>query len=201
MCLCGGLHSNEMCHTKNSCSILPFYVHVHGEPFFSDENYKYHSWFISQRIWRTGKKRNNSQAQRETCFHLPLKCFGQHTNSTPENSEMPHGSSMAKLRICMPRSWQAAAPVWFHLTNGQHRDALWMWSKRHPSGTSNASDWNGPSAKNENERKMVNFFNWICIVRCSCFYQQQNELFSFTLNWIFSKLKIDFCHSSAVARF
>ncbi len=53
-----------------------------------------------------------------------LKCFGQHTNSTPENNEIPHGNSMAKLRICMPRSWQAAAPVWFHRTNGQHRDAL-----------------------------------------------------------------------------
>uniref|UniRef100_A0A182Q1Y3 Uncharacterized protein n=1 Tax=Anopheles farauti TaxID=69004 RepID=A0A182Q1Y3_9DIPT len=58
--------------------------------------------------------------------HLPLKCFGQQTNSTPEKSEMPQGSSMAKLRICMLRSWQAAAPVWFHLTNGQQREALWM---------------------------------------------------------------------------
>jgi hypothetical protein len=30
--------------------------------------------------------------------------LGQHTNSTPENKEIPHGSSMAKLRICMLRS-------------------------------------------------------------------------------------------------
>uniref|UniRef100_A0A8W7PR41 Uncharacterized protein n=1 Tax=Anopheles coluzzii TaxID=1518534 RepID=A0A8W7PR41_ANOCL len=60
-------------------------------------------------------------------LHTPLTiCLGQQTNSTPEKSEMPQGSSMAKLRICMLRSWQAAAPVWFHLTNGQHRDALWM---------------------------------------------------------------------------
>lgn len=43
--------------------------------------------------------------------YSPLKCFGQHTNSTPENNEIPHGSNMAKLRICIPRSWQAAAPV------------------------------------------------------------------------------------------
>lgn len=35
---------------------------------------------------------------------LPLKCFGQQTNSTPENSEIPHGKSIAKLRICIPRS-------------------------------------------------------------------------------------------------
>lgn len=76
-----------------------------------------------------------------------LKCFGQHTNSTPENKDMPHGNNMAKLRICMPRSWQAAAPVWFHLTNGQQREALCMWSNRQPSGTNKASDWNGPSIK------------------------------------------------------
>lgn len=82
---------------------------------------------------------------RSKSTHLPLKCFGQHTNSTPEKSEIPQGSSMAKLRICMFRSWHAAAPVWFHLMNGQHRDALWMWSNRHPSGTRRASDWKGPS--------------------------------------------------------
>lgn len=76
---------------------------------------------------------------------LPLKCLGQQTNSTPENNEMPQGNKMAKLRICMPRSWQAAAPVWFHRTNGQQREALCMWSNKHPSGTSRASDWNGPS--------------------------------------------------------
>lgn len=75
----------------------------------------------------------------------PLKCFGQQTNSTPENTEIPHGNKMAKLLICMPRSWHAAAPVWFHRANGQHRDALWMWSNKQPSGTSRASDWNGPS--------------------------------------------------------
>lgn len=80
-----------------------------------------------------------------TLHYSLLKCFGQQTNSTPENNEIPQGNNMAKLRICIPRSWQAAAPVWFHLTNGQQRDALWMWSKRQPSGTSSASDWNGPS--------------------------------------------------------
>lgn len=79
--------------------------------------------------------------------NLRLKCFGQQTNSTPEKSEIPQGNSMAKLRICIPRSWQAAAPVWFHLTNGQHLDALWMWSNKQPSGTNKASDWNGPSEK------------------------------------------------------
>lgn len=85
--------------------------------------------------------------------NLPLKCFGQQTNSTPENREMPHGSNMAKLRICMPRSWHAVAPVWFHRTNGQQRDALWIWSNRQPSGTSRASDWNGPSANHETREK------------------------------------------------
>ena len=35
---------------------------------------------------------------------LPLKCFGQQTNSTPENNEIPQGKSIAKLRICIPRS-------------------------------------------------------------------------------------------------
>lgn len=74
-----------------------------------------------------------------------MKCFGQQTNSTPENNEIPHGKSIAKLRICMFLSWHAAAPVWFHRTNGQQREALWIWSNRQPSGTSNASDWNGPS--------------------------------------------------------
>lgn len=80
-------------------------------------------------------------------LNVPLKCFGQQTNSTPENTDIPHGNNIAKLRICMPRSWQAAAPVWFHLMNGQQRDALWIWSKRQPSGTKRASDWNGPSVE------------------------------------------------------
>lgn len=94
----------------------------------------------------------------------PLKCFGQQTNSTPENNEIPHGSSIAKLRICILRSWHAVAPVWFHRTNGQQRDALWMWSNKQPSGTSKASDWNGPSVV-DRERRSVEFrfmsYNWM----------------------------------------
>ena len=91
---------------------------------------------------------------------LPLKCFGQQTNSTPENNEIPQGKSIAKLRICIPRSWHAAAPVWFHLTNGQHRDALWIWSNKQPSGTSKASDWNGPSACRaiKNKQQQMNVY-------------------------------------------
>lgn len=98
-------------------------------------------------IWQTASHTSVMIAQKITIpgTNSPLKCFGQQTNSTPENNEIPQGSSIAKLRICMLRSWQAWAPVWFHRTNGQQRDALWMWSKRHPSGTSKASDWNGPS--------------------------------------------------------
>lgn len=87
----------------------------------------------------------------------PLKCFGQQTNSTPENNEIPHGNSIAKLRICILRSWHADAPVWFHRTNGQQRDALWMWSNKQPSGTSKASDWKGPSGKIEKIDKV----SWI----------------------------------------
>lgn len=89
----------------------------------------------------------------------PLKCFGQQTNSTPENNEIPQGSSIAKLRICILRSWHAVAPVWFHRTNGQQRDALWMWSKRQPSGTNKASDWNGPSV-NKTKFRRWNFFSF-----------------------------------------
>lgn len=37
-------------------------------------------------------------------IHSPLKCFGQHTNSTPENNEIPHGNNIAKLLICILRS-------------------------------------------------------------------------------------------------
>lgn len=59
------------------------------------------------------KMPDKSEINSDKCpkIGLPLKCFGQQTNSTPENNEMPHGNKMAKLRICMPRSWQAAAPV------------------------------------------------------------------------------------------
>lgn len=97
-------------------------------------------FFTFKQKW---KKINQSWVYK--ALHLPLKCFGQQTNSTPENNEIPHGNNIAKLLICIPRSWQAVAPVWFHRTNGQHLEALWMWSKRQPSGTKRASDWNGPS--------------------------------------------------------
>lgn len=110
-------------------------------------------------IWQTASRTSVMIAQK--IIDSPLKCFGQQTNSTPENSEMPHGSSIAKLRICMLRSWQAWAPVWFHRTNGQQRDALWMWSKRQPSGTSKASDWNGPSV----DDKCFCFGSWITRAR------------------------------------
>lgn len=94
---------------------------------------------------------------------LPLKCFGQQTNSTPENNEIPHGSNIAKLRICILRSWQAVAPVWFHRTNGQQRDALWMWSNKQPSGTSKASDWKGPSVRYEKIERDRKLGSWILI--------------------------------------
>lgn len=108
---------------------------------------------IPQTEWKKKKKEEIENG-------LPLKCFGQQTNSTPENNEIPQGKSIAKLRICIPRSWHAAAPVWFHLTNGQHRDALWIWSNKQPSGTSKASDWNGPSACRaiKNKQQQLNVY-------------------------------------------
>lgn len=99
----------------------------------------------ARNIDRLREERSGNNNKKNLISHSPLKCFGQQTNSTPENNEMPHGSSIAKLRICILRSWHAVAPVWFHRTNGQQRDALWMWSNKQPSGTSKASDWKGPS--------------------------------------------------------
>lgn len=79
-------------------------------------------------------------------FWVILPLVGQHTNSTPEKSEIPHGRSMAKLRSERSLSWQLCAAVWFQRSNSQQRVWLWMWSKRQFSGTSRASLWNGPSA-------------------------------------------------------
>lgn len=128
-----------------------------------DEMWREINWVITFSLHRTGLDKFTRVAVRgaitmvknSTSFS-PLKCFGQQTNSTPENNEIPHGSNIAKLRICMFRSWQAVAPVWFHLTNGQQRDALWMWSNKQPSGTNNASDWKGPSVR---EKKFFRFMN------------------------------------------
>ncbi len=74
-------------------------------------------------------------------------CFlGQQTNSTPEKTSIPHGSSIAKLLTRMPRPPQASAAVAFHLSKSRQRDWLWMWSNRQCSGTSSASDWKGPAS-------------------------------------------------------
>jgi hypothetical protein len=54
-----------------------------------------------------------------TYKNLPLKCLGQHTNSTPLNKEMPQGRSMAKDRSWSPRSWQALPAVAFQRPNVQ----------------------------------------------------------------------------------
>ena len=80
-----------------------------------------------------------------TYKNLPLKCLGQHTNSTPLNKEMPQGRSMAKDRSCSPRSWQALPAVAFQRPNVQQLLWLWMWSNKQFSGTKRASDWKGPS--------------------------------------------------------
>lgn len=77
-------------------------------------------------------------------MQLPL--YGQQTNSTPENKDMPQGNSMAKLRRLWSRSWQAWAAVWFQRSNGQHLLWLCTWSNIQFSGTSRASLWNCPSA-------------------------------------------------------
>lgn len=85
--------------------------------------------------------------------NLPLKCLGQHTNSTPLNKEMPQGRSMAKDRNWSPLSWQALPAVAFHRPNVQQLLWLWMWSNKQFSGTKRASDWNGPS-----ENKQIYYF-------------------------------------------
>ena len=71
--------------------------------------------------------------------------LGQQTNSTPEKTSMPQGSSMAKLLTLMPRSAHAPVAVRFHSSKFQQRVWLWMWSKRQCSGTRRASLWNGPA--------------------------------------------------------
>lgn len=47
--------------------------------------------------------------------YVPFRCFGQHTNSTPENKDIPQGSSIAKLLRFMFLSLQVSAAVVFHL--------------------------------------------------------------------------------------
>ena len=55
-------------------------------------------------------------------FNSPFRDFlaGQHTNSTPLKTSMPHGRSMAKERSFMPRSPQARPAVEFHWSKFQH---------------------------------------------------------------------------------
>lgn len=47
--------------------------------------------------------------------YVPLRCFGQHTNSTPENSDIPQGNNIAKLLRFIFLSLQVSAAVAFHL--------------------------------------------------------------------------------------
>lgn len=47
--------------------------------------------------------------------YVPLRCFGQHTNSTPENKDIPQGNSIAKLLRFIFLSLQVSAAVVFHL--------------------------------------------------------------------------------------
>lgn len=47
--------------------------------------------------------------------YVPFRCFGQHTNSTPANRDIPQGSSIAKLLRFMFLSLQVSAAVAFHL--------------------------------------------------------------------------------------
>lgn len=61
-----------------------------SQPFHMSTAYVYN--FVLQ------KKNVNAKT------HSPLKYFGQQTNSTPENNEIPQGKSIAKLRNCIPRS-------------------------------------------------------------------------------------------------
>ena len=70
---------------------------------------------------------------------------GQQTNSTPENTSIPQGKSIAKLLTFIPRPLQAFDAVVFHISKSQHLVWLWMWSKRQCSGTKRASLWKGPA--------------------------------------------------------
>lgn len=79
--------------------------------------------------------------------HLLLKCFGQQTNSTPVKRDIPQGRSIANDLSCRLRSVQATAAVAFHRSKDQQLLWLCMWSNKQFSGTNNASDWKGPSAK------------------------------------------------------
>lgn len=125
-----------------------------------------------------------------------MKCFGQHTNWTPENNEVPHGVSIEELRICMLRSWQASAPVWFHLSDGQHCEKLWMWSKKHPSGTRSAFDSDGrkPSIKPKIKVNKIgvhkffqfNFSTSIASFLCAkwiIFIHLKLNIFSYSIYW------------------
>lgn len=47
--------------------------------------------------------------------YVPLRCFGQHTNSTPENSDIPQGNNIAKLLRFIFLSLHVSAAVAFHL--------------------------------------------------------------------------------------
>ena len=49
---------------------------------------------------------------------------GQQTNSTPENTSIPQGKSMAKLLTFIPRPLQAFDAVVFHISKSQH--LVWL---------------------------------------------------------------------------
>lgn len=137
-----------------------FEIRVDYKIRFSNERYKERpciyvqswKWWVLQHLdWSTTFLRLIGDKP-----YLPL--LGQQTNSTPENKEIPHGKSMAKLRKFISRSWHETEAVWFHRSKGQHFDWLWMWSKTHFSGTSSASLWNGPSAQHSRKINRVNGF-------------------------------------------
>ena len=93
---------------------------------------------------RGNKIKHRSQSSQPWPFLAFLA--GQQTNSTPEKTSMPQGSSMAKLLTRMPRSPHASPAVRFQSSKFMHCVWLWMWSKRQCSGTSRASLWKGPAA-------------------------------------------------------
>lgn len=69
----------------------------------------------------TQRWRKSSMNEREWWYermyvrYVPLRCFGQHTNSTPENSDIPQGNNIAKLLRFIFLSLHVSAAVAFHL--------------------------------------------------------------------------------------
>ena len=75
---------------------------------------------VSKLVLEGGKQKTVSKRQKRAPFLLVEVAVcadaglgGQQTNSTPEKTSIPHGSSMAKLFSFMPRSEQAEPAVAF----------------------------------------------------------------------------------------